>query len=249
MTTTIIVSDLHLGSRHCNTPLLSGFLNTSFDRLILNGDTINNLNFKKFKPKHWRIIAQLREIAKKRELVLIRGNHDGEVLEGHVFGQLDVLATLLGVPLQEEVRLEADGRRYVVLHGDRFDPTLHWPLLSDTADWCYQTTQKINKKVAKWLKQKAKKLGGAVEFLKQKSVAYAKSQDLDGVITGHTHFCDDDRLDSIHFLNTGCWVDNPCTYVAVTENHVKLCQWTDGSVVELPCRPNGKVDEVAVARG
>src|SRR5262245_11029002 len=123
--TTLIVSDLHLGSRHCNAALLSEFLvNTSFERLILNGDTINNLNLKKFKPKHWRIIAHLREIAKKRELVLIRGNHDGAPVDGQLFGQLDVLATLLGVPLQEEYRLQAGGRCYVVLHGDRFDPTL-----------------------------------------------------------------------------------------------------------------------------
>src|SRR6202011_5769885 len=117
-----------------------------------------NLNFKKLKAKHWNAFSQLRDIAKKRELILIRGNHDAPIVNAELFGPLDVLATLLGVPLHEEYRLSIGGRDYLVLHGDRFDPTLHWPILTDAADWCYQTTQKLNKKAARWLKRRVKRV-------------------------------------------------------------------------------------------
>jgi hypothetical protein len=64
------------------------------------------------------------------------------------FGPLHVLATLLAVPLHEEYRLSTPAGDYLVLHGDRFDPTLNWPILTDTADWCYGAVQKINKKAS-----------------------------------------------------------------------------------------------------
>jgi UDP-2,3-diacylglucosamine pyrophosphatase LpxH len=233
MTTTIILSDIHLGSRNCHPLQVSQILQTSFDRLILNGDTLNNLNLKKLKPKHWMVLGQLREIARKRELILIRGNHDGGALPELPFGPLDVLATLLGVELCEEYVLDTERGPYVVLHGDRFDPTLHWPILTDAADWCYQTTQKVNKRAARWLKQKVKRLGGAVEFIKQKAVAYARARGCKGVVTGHTHYSDDEWVGDIHFLNTGCWVDKPCTYVMARDGHVRLCQWHKTNAVAL----------------
>jgi UDP-2,3-diacylglucosamine pyrophosphatase LpxH len=224
---TLIVSDIHLGSRNSQAARVSRLLQTPFDRLIVNGDTVNNLNLKKFKPKDWRILGQLREVAQKRELILIRGNHDGAPCPDLRFGPGDVLATLLGVELQEEFSLKAGGRRYLVLHGDRFDPTLHWPILTDTADWCYQTTQKVNKKVAKWLKHRVKRLGGVIELVKRLGVCYARELGYDGVITGHTHFPDDEMIDGIHYLNTGCWTDQLCTYVVADESRAELRAYED----------------------
>lgn len=229
---TLILSDIHLGSRNSQAVLVSCVLRTDFDRLILNGDTVNSLNLKKLKPGHWQVVAQLREIARERELILIRGNHDGRRSGDTSFGPLDVLATLLGVPLHEEYRLKAGGREYLVLHGDCFDPTLSWPLLTDAADWCYHATQKLNKKAAKWLKRRVKRLGGVVEFVKRRSAHYARNAGCQGVITGHTHFCDDEWIDGMHYVNSGCWVDRPCTYVAVTSHQVRLCYW------DADARPN-----------
>jgi UDP-2,3-diacylglucosamine pyrophosphatase LpxH len=236
---TLIVSDIHLGSPNSQAPLLSRLLQADFDRLILNGDTVNGLNFKKFQPKHWRIVSQLREIARKRELILIRGNHDGHAaVEGH-FGPFDVLATLLGVELLEEYRIEAGDRKYLVLHGDRFDPTLNWPLLTDAADWCYQTTQKVNRRVAKWLKRRVKTLGGVVELVKRNAVEYARARGFQGVITGHSHFSDDELIEGMHFLNTGCWVDRPCTYVVAGADGVQLHSCDESTAVFATCPTAG----------
>ncbi len=82
---TVIISDIHLGSKNCQASWLLRFLGTNFDRLIVNGDTINNLNLKKLKDSHWAVLDRLREIGLQRELIMIRGNHDGRVTRARIF--------------------------------------------------------------------------------------------------------------------------------------------------------------------
>jgi UDP-2,3-diacylglucosamine pyrophosphatase LpxH len=222
---TLIASDIHLGSRNSQAAMFGHLLETDFDRLILNGDIINSINFKKLKPKHWAVVRQLQKVARHRELILIRGNHDGA--PGDVSGALDLLPKLIGVPFHEEYTLETEDRPYLILHGDRFDPTLNWPVVTDAAEWCYHTVQKFNKKSAKWLKRKVKHLGGVIEFVKQRSTRYAKELGCAGVIAGHTHYCEEDWIDGVHYVNTGCWVDSTCTYLRATKSELRLCHWDD----------------------
>jgi UDP-2,3-diacylglucosamine pyrophosphatase LpxH len=221
---TLILSDIHLGSRHCNTALLNEVLDREpFDRLILNGDTLNSVNLRKLNGPHWGLLDRFRKLGRSRELVLIRGNHDhegdhvphysangssnGNGSVEHAISTFNVLPGLLGVP---------------VLHGDRFDPTLNYPVVTEVACFCYQLTTKVNKKLAKWLKKKSKRWGGVLEFVRGKSVAHAQRQGIQGVITGHTHFAEDSRVDDVHYLNTGCWTEYPCSYVAVDGGTVSL---------------------------
>ncbi|MGE3804876.1 MAG: UDP-2,3-diacylglucosamine diphosphatase [Gemmataceae bacterium] len=225
---TLIVSDIHLGSKHSHSVLVSALLEMSFDRLILNGDTINSLNFKKFKPIHWSVLGQLRDIARKRELVLIRGNHDVPYrLEGHTFGPQDLLAELIGVEQQEEVALEIKGKSYLVMHGDRFDPTLNWPIVTDIAAWCYRATTALHKKSAKWLRDRSKNFGGVVPLVKRGAVEYARERGHHGVIVGHTHFADDEIIDSIHYINGGSFMDEPCSFVLVDDQGARLTHWNE----------------------
>jgi UDP-2,3-diacylglucosamine pyrophosphatase LpxH len=217
-------------------------LQAPFERLILNGDTFHGMNFKKYMTRHWRVLGQLREIARKRELILLRGNHEGPSrTDEFAFGPLDVVSNLIGVEIQEEYHLTVAGKRYLLLHGDRFDPTVHWPVVSDAAEWCYRATKKIHKKSARWLKERVKKAGGVVEFVKRGAAEYARSRGCDGVITGHTHFCDNDMVDGIHYINTGCWVDSPCTYVTLKDDVMTLMSWDEATprtpLAEIPLVP------------
>jgi len=222
---TVIISDIHLGSKNCQAGWLLRFLGTNFDRLIVNGDTINNLNLKKLKDSHWAVLDRLREIGLQRELIVIRGNHDGRVTRATGLCPAEVLPALLGVPIQDEYQLEMGNWHYLILHGDRFDPTVHRPIITDAADWCYQTVQKVNKKAAKWLKRKVKKVGGVLELVKRESVRYVQALGCQGVITGHTHFPLDEWIDSVHYLNSGCWVDRPCTYLYAHNDRIELRTW------------------------
>lgn len=240
---TLVLSDLHLGSRHCNVELLEEVLRTeSFDRLILNGDTINNVNFRKLTPQHWGILEQFRHLARSRELILIRGNHDHEwdypvphqKSEAEKAGHSDATLTtghllpgVLGVPMLEEYRIDVMGQPYVILHGDRFDPTLNYRMVTEVAFFAYQLTTKLNQKLAKWLKKKSKKWGGILEFVRAQSVIFARNEGLPGIVTGHTHFAEDVHINGVHYVNTGSWTEVPCAYVTIDNNGLTLHQVSD----------------------
>jgi len=221
---TLILSDLHLGSKHAQPEqILHTLGQLSFDRLILNGDTIHNLNLRKLKPADWRVIDKLRELGHTRELTLLRGNHDHDPIDPtQEFGPHNVLPALLGVPMHDEVQLDVGSRRYLVLHGDRFDPTLNNPLVSEMAGLCYDFSRKISKKLARWLKKKSKKWSGVLQHIVKRSVEHAREQDFDGVMTGHTHFADDAHVDDIHYVNSGCWTEPPYSYLLLESERVTL---------------------------
>lgn len=232
---TLILSDIHLGNRHCSNALLNEVLDREkFDRLILNGDTVQNVNLRKLAPHDWKLLERLRKFGKEREVILIRGNHDHESdynpkLNGEnpPLGTHTVLPGLLEMPMREEYLLEVGSRKYTLMHGDQFDPTLSYPMLTDVAVFCYQLTTKINKKLAKWLKKKSKRWSGVLRFVREQSIALARKRNVDGIITGHTHFCEDSHDGDTHYVNTGCWTEYPCSYVTVNEEQITLHSLAD----------------------
>ena len=228
---TLILSDIHLGTRNCRAEqVLEALTRMPFDRLILNGDTINSVNLRKLTPRHWEVVDKLRQLGRNREVILVRGNHDCEPSlrrNGHAFNTEDVLPTLLGVRMVEDYRLELEGTPYLVLHGDRFDPTVKVPIILDVADWCYQASQKISKKLARWLKKKSKRWGGFLDCVRRKSAAFARERGFTGVVIGHTHYADDRRVDDIHYLNTGSWTESPCTYAVAEDGRIRLHQFAE----------------------
>jgi UDP-2,3-diacylglucosamine pyrophosphatase LpxH len=250
---TLILSDLHLGSRHANVELINELLDQErYDRLILNGDTINNVNFRKLNHHHWKLLDRFKKIGRERDLVLVRGNHDHDWdfqpglngdsqaqtpgvhglressgLRESPLGTAHVLPAILEVPMREDYPLDVGDRRYLVLHGDRFDPTLNYPLLTDAAVLCYQLTTKINKKLAKWLKKKSKRFGGLLEFIRAQSVSFARKAELTGVITGHTHFAEDLRVGDVHYVNSGSWTESPCGFIIIEKGEIKLHHMSD----------------------
>jgi len=223
--TTLIVSDLHLGARNSRTDLLGALLQTDFDRLVLNGDTVDSLNFHRFRRTDWRILELLRCVARQRELVLIRGNHDGWAENDLGFSSLDVLADMVGTSLHEEYELAVADGRYLILHGDQFDCTLNLTWVGHTADWCYGRIQRLSRPTARWLKGRAKHWGGVVHSVKHGAIAHARNRGFTGVITGHTHYWDDDHMNGFRYMNTGCWVDSPCSYIVVEDGRARLTHW------------------------
>ncbi|MFO0967745.1 MAG: metallophosphoesterase family protein [Gemmataceae bacterium] len=232
---TLILSDVHLGNKHCSVPLLNEVLDTvQFDRLILNGDTLQSVNLRKMCGSHWALLDRFRRLAKERELVLIRGNHDHETdynpsLNGQnpLLGTHAVLPGLLETPMLEEYAIEVGPRKYAILHGDRFDPTLRYPMMTDVACFCYQLTTKINKKLAKWLKKKSKRWSGVLRLVREHSITLARQRNLDGIITGHTHFSEDSYDGDTHYVNSGCWTEYPCSYLTVDGGAITLHHQTD----------------------
>jgi UDP-2,3-diacylglucosamine pyrophosphatase LpxH len=222
---TYLISDLHLGARNSRADLLAALLEEDFDRLILNGDTVDRPEPGRFRPEDWQVVRLLRKIARERELVVVRGNHDRLPSPGNPRGTTRVLSELLGAEVVEQFALDVGGERYLVIHGDLFDRTMNLTWVGDVADWCYRGIQRVSRSSAQWVKGASKHLCGVVASVQRGALQQARAQGYSGVITGHTHFCHDEAIEGLHYLNTGCWVDWPCTYVRADENGARLLHW------------------------
>ena len=111
----------------------------------------------------------------------------------------------------------ADGKKYLVLHGDEFDVVVrNARLLAYLGDWAYDTAIAINIFLAAvrrrlgmpywsfsaWAKLQVKH---AVNFIGefQKVVAEeARRNEVDGVICGHIHHAVMEDIDGIHYVNS-----------------------------------------------
>ena len=111
---TLIISDLHIGSKGCKTDKILELLkNESYQRYILVGDIIDGwlfTKYKKFSYEHTRVIRRLLKISKNKEIIWISGNHD-EFLRKYIpieLGNIKVVNEFI-----------EDGVWYC--HGDEFD--------------------------------------------------------------------------------------------------------------------------------
>lgn len=230
---TISISDVHLGTKDCKADQLVSFLkNNNCETLYLVGDIIDawkiQQNRLKWKQGHTDVIRCVLKHAKRdTRVVYVAGNHD-EFLRPMIpynvtFGRIEIC--------NQTTHLSADGKRYLVVHGDLFDGiTRLAPWISFLGDRAYDFVLSVNSRfnwirhrlgfgywsLSKFLKRRVKK---AVDFMFQfeKTISdYAKKRNFDGVICGHIHFSEIKELNDITYMNTGDWVES-CT--ALCETH------------------------------
>jgi UDP-2,3-diacylglucosamine pyrophosphatase LpxH len=206
---TLVLSDIHVGSKGCNTEAVLEILNTKFDRLILVGDIIDGWLFKKygsFSYEHTKVIRKLLKISKKKEIIWISGNHD-EFLRKYT--PLD----LGNIKIVDE---------YVenniwFCHGDLYDGVvkMHWlgvlgSMGYDLAIVIDRFFKRFDKKtsLSKYLKTKVK---AAVLFMvdfENEMVRQARKRNCHTVVCGHIHTPTDKVIDNIRYINTGDWIEN-----------------------------------------
>ena len=173
----------------------------------------------------------------------MRGNHDVPA-HGDPARAAGLLTGLLGTDLHDEYALDVGGDRYLVVHGDRFDVTMNLTWVGDTADMVYRGVQRVSRPAAHFLKAASKHVCGVVGAVQRGALVYARERGFTGIVTGHTHFHHDEHIDGLHYLNTGCWVDQPCSYVQVEDGAARLRHWLPGSAT-VPVR-KGPRTRVAV---
>ena len=230
MSDAIIISDLHLGSRICQAKLISQFLHQlNTKELILNGDVFDSFDLRPLKKHHWKVICQLRKLAKKIKVVWIIGNHDGPT---------NNLSTLLGIEVLEEYVLINNNTKILILHGHQFDNFMNkHPMLTHIGDFIYHMMQRVDPSF--WIARNAKKMSKLflrnAKKVKTKAVAYAKKKKCDIVITGHTH--KPESLDN--YYNSGSWAELPAHYIEITDGIItlkefnKLCKFTTDSAASV----------------
>jgi UDP-2,3-diacylglucosamine pyrophosphatase LpxH len=226
----IFVSDLHLGTRRAQADAFLDFLKvTESDYLYLVGDIIDSWSLRKswyWQQSHNDVIQKLlRKGRKGTKVIYVPGNHD-ENFRDFVnlrFGKVSVL--------EETVHVGASGKRYLVLHGDKFDGVVCLaPWLAKLGDGAYEVSMSLNASINRirrffrmpywslsgYLKFKVKKAVEFVSRFEEVVVREARQRECEGVICGHIHTPDDRMIDGIHYMNDGDWVES-CT--ALVEHH------------------------------
>ncbi|WP_442880046.1 UDP-2,3-diacylglucosamine diphosphatase [Aurantimonas sp. A2-1-M11] len=236
---TLFLSDVHLGSKAAQAEMLVDFLRLhDAETIYLVGDIIDGWRLKR--AWHWPqahndvVQKLLRKARKGARIIYIPGNHDEFLRDflGHHFGGVEVKRT--------DIHTTADGRRFLVMHGDEFDVVVrNARLLAYLGDWAYDTAISINVvfnyvrrrlgfpywSISQWAKLKVK---NAVNFIGAFETALADEaarHDCEGVICGHIHHAQMTRHNGVEYVNTGDWVES-CT--AVAERHdgsFELIRW------------------------
>jgi UDP-2,3-diacylglucosamine pyrophosphatase LpxH len=177
----------------------------------------------------------LRRARHNVHVVFIPGNHDEAAREhaGVAFGNIQVE--------QEYVHMAADGKRYLLLHGDLFDGvTKYHRWLAILGDHAYSLVVRLNVLLS-WFRRTLgltgywslsgyakRKVKGAVNFIhnfEQAVLYYVKGRGVDGVICGHIHSAAVRQTDGLMYINCGDWVDSCTAILEHTDGRMELVRW------------------------
>lgn len=237
---TIFISDVHLGTRGCQSGLLLDFLRANeADVIYLVGDIVDAWRLKQgwFWPQEHNDIVQklLRKVRKHVRLLYIPGNHD-EFLKDYLgihFGGVEVVA--------RAIHVGADGRRYLVVHGDAFDMVVrHARWLALLGDWAYDAALGLNTylnvvrrhlglsywSLSQWAKLQVKSAVNFIGDYENALVTEAKRHGVDGIICGHIHHAAIHDHLGIAYMNCGDWVESCTALVEHDDGRFELIKWT-----------------------
>jgi UDP-2,3-diacylglucosamine pyrophosphatase LpxH len=243
----IWISDIHLGTRGCKAEFLLDFLNSvETQTLYLVGDIVDGWRMKKswyWPDSHSAVVqAILKKARKGTRVIYVPGNHD-EILRAYTgvhFCDIEVV--------EHTVHTTADGRRFLVLHGDQFDGVVKYAKwLALLGDWAYNIMLSVNNgfnlarrklgfgywSLSAYLKFKVK---NAVQFIDnfERAVAdEARRHQVDGVICGHIHHAEHREIQGVTYVNDGDWVESCTALVEHGNGRMEILDWADARATTL----------------
>ena len=238
----LFLSDIHLGTRACRAgELLSLLREYECENIFLVGDIIDFWAMSRgiYWPELHNTVVQkiLKKARHDVRVYLIPGNHDEALREyiGSAFGDINLV--------RDHVHTAADGKRYLLLHGDEFDQvTRYHRWLAVLGDVGYNLLVRVNASLSRlrrllrrpgywslagYAKQRIK---GALEFIYgfEEAVAHqARIRQLDGVICGHIHSAVIKDIDGVTYINCGDWVDSCTAIIEHFDGRMELVYWND----------------------
>jgi UDP-2,3-diacylglucosamine pyrophosphatase LpxH len=244
----LFLSDVHLGSRACRNDRLIDFLqHHRADAIYLVGDIVDGWRLRTnwyWPPGHQKILEFLLDAAMRGiRIVYVPGNHDEFLRDycGTHFAGIEVADTA--------VHVAADGRRYVVIHGDRFDRLTHRTRrLARLAHLANLAILAINSGViemrrtcglpawslSQWAKHKFKTASNYLGDFEASLAGLAHEHTADGVICGHVHHAAIHDDLGIRYINCGDWIES-CTAVAEhRDGRFEVLRWQDAISAPLP---------------
>lgn len=238
---TVWISDVHLGFKDCRADFLLDFLeNIQAETLYIVGDLIDFWSLKKrfFWPeKHQKVItALLKKVEDGTRVIYIPGNHDE--INRHVVDN-----KILGVEIHQEfIHVTADGRKFLICHGDEFDFVVrHSELMKFVGDfgyhlllilnrWCNLARKSVGRhywSLATYIKNRIKNARKAIDVFESAAAAEASRRGLDGIICGHIHQPEIRKVNGVLYCNDGDWVES-CTAMTEDANGwLEILHWGD----------------------
>ena len=236
----VFISDVHLGTRACQAERLLDFLREHpSEYLFLIGDIVDFWSMSRgivwTRAQNTVVQKVLRRARHDGRVFLIPGNHDEALREydGTSFGDIHVA--------KEYNHTAADGRRYLLVHGDEFDQvTRYHRWVAVLGDVSYNVLVRINGWLS-WFRRRLglsgywslagyakRKVKTAVSFIFdfEDSVLHAvRDRQLDGVICGHIHWASMRDGDGVRYLNCGDWVDSCTAIIEHEDGRMELVHW------------------------
>ena len=227
---TLFISDIHLGSKPAKAEFLIDFLRWhDAETIFLVGDIVDGWRLRR--AWHWPqahndvVQKLLRKARKGTRVVYVAGNHDEFLrsFQGEHFGGV--------VVCDRAIHEGADGKRYLVIHGDQFDGIVNnvrW--LAYLGDRAYDAAILVNRAVAffrhrlgmsywsfsSWAKGRVKHAVNFISAFQDVVAEEARRHEVAGIICGHLHHAAIAEIGGVRYINTGDWVES-CT--AIAENH------------------------------
>jgi len=255
----LFISDVHLGARGCQAELLLDFLRYhDADTIYLVGDIVDGWRLRSswYWPQAHNDVVQklLRKARKGSRMIYVPGNHDEFLRDyyGTHFGGIEVA--------ERFIHVGADGRRYLVIHGDHFDLVVtqaRW--LAHLGDYAYTAAIAINRvfnslrrrfgfgywSLSQWAKHKVKNAVNYIGEFEKTLVVEARRNAADGVICGHIHHAAIHNKFGVTYINCGDWVES-CTAIAEhPDGRFEIITWTTMSPYEDSDRETEREAEIA----
>ena len=235
----VFISDVHLGTRGCQAELLLDFIkHMECDTLYLVGDIIDGWKLRSgwyWPQAHNDVVQKILRLARKGvSVIYVPGNHDEAARDycGIHFGGV--------VIARDAIHETADGRRFLVTHGDEFDGVVqHAKWLAFLGDWSYRTVLMLNTwfnlvrrrmgfgywSLSAYLKVKVKNALQFIETFETAVAEEARRRGVDGAICGHIHEAEMREIQGVTYINDGDWVESCTALVEHLDGRLEILEW------------------------
>ncbi len=254
---TLLVSDVHLGSKHSQAQQCLEFMRSyAPERVYLVGDFIDGWRCNQ--GWHWsgackEMLDHIESlIANGVEVFYVPGNHDSFLRNEHSRGMIP--DQFSDIHFANEFVFESSGGwRFLITHGDLFDVVetqAQW--VSKVTSFVYDTVLSTNRLFNRLPGRRSKNPYGACASLKSlvkrivmwlsgfeaAIMQHARDQDCDGVICGHTHTPKIVYSEEMLYLNTGDWMENCTGLVEHLDGSICLeSRYGSPRMLQLPIHP------------
>lgn len=240
---TVVLSDTHLGAREVQAEFLLDFLKrVECDHLYLAGDIIDLWKVRSgwYWPQINTNIVQLimDKAANGTEVVYVPGNHD-EMFRDYTGSEFNGIRVSL-----DHVHQAADGRRYLIIHGDEFDAVVmnrRWlaylggaayDFLLSLNRWFNRARRRLGFpywSLSAFLKYRAKKAVNYITSYEEALAGEAQRRGVDGIICGHIHHANVYTMPGgAVYANAGDWVESCTALVEGADGRLEVLHWSDG---------------------